>query len=274
MLRSRILTAAVVGPPVIVAALAGGIWSVGALVLLFGISLIEYQQLLARRGYKIPGGFLILANLLLSLDFAYFDGRYQTPLIVTGLLISLVWPLIAVRHEADQVFHTIAFTGVGLVYLAWSGAHFIGIRALQSGAFWVITALLIVWSADIGAFVGGKLLGKHLLLHQVSPKKTWEGYIAGVISALIAGVLLTFAGQQLDGGVSIQLVTIMPLALLIGLLSPTGDLLFSAVKRYAGAKDSGTILPGHGGLLDRIDSIFISGLLTYYYVSFVIFGTL
>lgn len=273
MLRSRILTAIVLGPPVIAAALLGGIWAVFAIVLLFGIGIIEYRQLLSRRGFTIPGGILLPALVLFCLDRLLWGAQYQTPILMLAISTSMVWALIAVRQEPESIFLTLAFTLVGLMYLAWSGAHFIGILQFPSGTFWTITALLLVWSADIGAYAVGNLAGKHLLLPKVSPKKTWEGYLAGIVASGLAALLLVLGGQAWEGGSSIRWTVLVPLGLLVGALSPAGDLLISVVKRYVDAKDAGKILPGHGGLLDRLDSIFVSGLLTYYFLLLFVFGT-
>lgn len=274
MLRDRILTAVLAGPPVIAAALAGGLWTIAGVLVLFGVAIIEYKQLLARRGYNIPSGLLLIATLLFCIDQAYFAQQLQGLLIMLFITLMMVWMLFIEQAGGERSFSTLAFSLLGLFYLSWSGAHFVAIRLLPEGAFWLIASLVTVWGADIGAYAGGSLMGKHLLLPSISPKKTWEGYLWGILGAILFATLLTLAGQTWNGGQSIQFHYTIPLSILIGLLSPAGDLMFSAVKRFVDAKDASNILPGHGGILDRIDSIFVSGLVTYYFLGVVTFGVL
>lgn len=140
-------------------------------------------------------------------------------------------------------------TGLWLIVPAW--VALIGLRSLPHGAVWVLLVLLLVWGADVGGYFAGRFLGKHLLAKEVSPKKTVEGLVGGIILALIAGVVIIaiLEPQWLKE----PLLWLVLLASI--LISVLGDLTESMFKRIQGVKDSSHILPGHGGLLDRLDSL-------------------
>jgi phosphatidate cytidylyltransferase len=139
--------------------------------------------------------------------------------------------------------------GAGLIVLsaAWT-AFFLLHGAGPDGPSLVLTGLLIVWSADVGAFFAGRTLGRTPLAPRVSPKKTWEGVVGGVLLAAIVGSL---AAAYLN----LSYALLMPLAAGAALVSVVGDLSISMLKRWAGKKDSGMLLPGHGGILDRFDGV-------------------
>jgi phosphatidate cytidylyltransferase len=125
------------------------------------------------------------------------------------------------------------------------------IRDLPGGEFWVLCLLLIVWASDIGGYFTGRRLGGARLAPSVSPSKTWSGFWGGLVFAVVTAVVYTLAVPSIDGGV----LTIVAIAGVSMLASVGGDLLISLQKRTVGLKDTGALLPGHGGLLDRFDSL-------------------
>jgi phosphatidate cytidylyltransferase len=133
---------------------------------------------------------------------------------------------------------------------------------LENGAQWTLFVLVVIWGADVGAYFSGKALGRRKLAPRVSPKKTWEGVAGGLVVCALVGV----AGVYLFGLAWYRLV---PLCVLTGLVSVVGDLAVSLFKRNAGVKDSGTLFPGHGGVLDRIDSLTIA---TPFFVAAIMYG--
>lgn len=164
--------------------------------------------------------------------------------VASGMVVTL-WPGEAIENAADRF-------GRALVGLAWVGllTFLIRLRALDHGVVMVLLALGISWAADTGAYFAGRAFGRTKLYPRVSPKKTWEGLAGGVAGSMVWVLLIeSFA---LPGFHWLDVFVMGPLASLSGVL---GDLTESMLKRSHGVKDSGNILPGHGGLLDRIDSV-------------------
>jgi phosphatidate cytidylyltransferase len=151
----------------------------------------------------------------------------------------------------------------GIILLGWLGSHFFRLRGLDidQAAAWTALAMLGTWIADSGAYVFGKSLGRHKLSPRLSPNKTVEGYLGGIVVGTISTVLLAVL---LDLSVTVALA----LGLLVSVVSPAGDLGVSMLKRSAGVKDSGNLLPGHGGAYDRIDTLVWSVALAYYLILF------
>jgi phosphatidate cytidylyltransferase len=158
--------------------------------------------------------------------------------------------------------------GFAFLSLAWAGLLLgaIGtLRLLPEGAAWVLQACVLAWGSDTGAYFAGRFLGKHKLYERVSPKKTWEGAIGGTISA----TLLAFAFQAWLGPTTIPLWHLAILAPIGAALGQMGDLAESLLKRSVGVKDSGKIMPGHGGLFDRIDALLLTAPWLLVYAIFV-----
>jgi phosphatidate cytidylyltransferase len=154
-----------------------------------------------------------------------------------------------------------------LLVVAWiggGGAAATSLLVLESGQALLVTSILIAAAADICAFFVGRSLGRHKLAPAISPGKSWEGFVGGLAAAVAAGAAL--------GGVVDRLGTVhgLALGLICGLLAPVGDLVESLFKRELGLKDSGRLLPGHGGVLDRIDAIVFCAPAVYLYVAFVL----
>ena len=167
-------------------------------------------------------------------------------LLATGLAW---WTLALVWLVGRWPLPTGAKLLAGLLTLAPAWYAVVTLHGLRSGPALVLLLLLIIWAADVGAFFAGHAFGRHKLAPEVSPGKTWEGALGGfVLAALVAGVGATLLGFALGSFVLLALVTIAA--------SIVGDLTESLLKRQAGAKDSGVLLPGHGGVLDRLDSLF------------------
>lgn len=172
------------------------------------------------------------------------------------LILSAGWWAMALlwvqRYPSSTVLWRapLVRAAMGLMVLlpAWFALH--ALRSLQDGYLWVLAVVLIVAAADIGAYFSGRAFGKHKLAPAVSPAKSWEGVLGGVIAATLTfGLFLTFTGT------SHHWVRPALIAIPTALISVVGDLLESMLKRYRGVKDSGQILPGHGGILDRVDGL-------------------
>jgi phosphatidate cytidylyltransferase len=211
-------------------------------------------QLLRLAGYNAS-----LAAALLTAAAAFIGIRFPNlfilaPALSLVLLASLAWQL---RRAQSSVIGDWAVSFAGGFYLGWTGGHLAELRELPDGWEWLVLTLAAVWLADSGAYAFGRLFGRRKLAPLISPGKTWEGYLGGALVSTMGGLVagaLTPIGA-LPGAVA---------GLLIGALSVFGDLIESMIKRQAHAKDSGRLIPGHGGVFDRIDSLLWAAVITFY----------
>jgi phosphatidate cytidylyltransferase len=248
-LRKRVLTAVVLGAALLAILLWLPDWATVAVVtlmVLFGAWEWSAFLLLAAPGARLAYVLLVAVLLWLVWRFATSPGRRDLVLVVAVLwwLLALAWIMFAPRRVSPW-----AAGAAGVLALVPSWLALVRLRlTLPDGAQWVLFALLLVWVADIGAFFCGRQFGRIRLAPEVSPGKTWEGLLGGVIvSALVA-----IAGSR---WFQVPLAAFLPLCLAAVGFSVVGDLTESLLKRFAGMKDSGSIFPGHGGVMDRIDSL-------------------
>jgi len=260
MLRTRAISAAFLVVLVGVPAILGGWLFLALIALVAGLGAWEYSRLLQRGGYH-PSAWLVVGLSMLFVAQARWPELLPlAPVLTTVVLASL---LLTLWHKSPQPANDWALTLAGALYLGWLLGHFVLLRSLPDGLAWLAVAVLVVWAADVSAYFAGRAFGRHPWWPRHSPKKTWEGYLAGVLAAtLAAGVLahILLGISWLEG---------LALGLLAGLLAPLGDLAESMIKRQVGAKDSGDLIPGHGGVLDRIDTMLITIPLVYYWATLV-----
>jgi len=182
-------------------------------------------------------------------------------LLTSAVILPLIYLLF--RQRKEEAFAGWAWTIAGIFYLGWLLSYLVALRGLDDGRNWVFFALLTTFGSDTIAFFVGRALGRHRLAPQISPSKTWEGAIGGVFGAIIVSLLFTLPTAL---SVPLNYGQAIILGLLVSILGQLGDLVESLFKRNMGVKDSGKLLPGHGGALDRIDSIVFAGVVVYYYV--------
>jgi phosphatidate cytidylyltransferase len=151
------------------------------------------------------------------------------------------------------------------IYLAWLASHFVLLRDLPDGREWVLLVILTVWITDSGAYFVGRAIGRHKLAPAVSPGKTWEGAIGGQVAGLAALV-----GMSAAFGLDLPIGHAIILGLLVPFVGQVGDLAESALKRGLGIKDSSHLFPGHGGMVDRLDSLLFAGPTLYWYLTWVV----
>jgi phosphatidate cytidylyltransferase len=262
-LLARLLTATLVLPVVI--------WFVywGRLAFLILVSLIltlavsEYHRLVVQIGLRpfLPFG---VALVWLSVLDAYFvEADFWRLGEALVMLASLTWQLLS-RRERDIADW--ALTVAGGVYIGLCGAYLIRLRNLPAdGLWWTLIVLSATFSADTGAQIVGLTLGRHRMTPELSAGKTWEGYAGGLILGS-AGAALIAALSRHWGDATVLVSHSWVVGLLIAALAPMGDLAVSMLKRQAGVKDSGRLFPGHGGALDRLDSLLWAAVIGYYYV--------
>ena len=264
MLRERVLTALVLLPIFTVSVVAGGVWYWGAVLLTLSIAGWEWGRLFGQPGFtgSLAGVLGLIWVILLNV--------YAPDLNVAGpgvvLLLTLTLLQVVVRtgrgylHPENSFMVALA----GGLYLGWMGMHLVMLRNLPDGLYWTLTVLPAVFAADSWAYICGRLFGRRKLAPRISPNKTWEGYLAGIVGAVLTTGLLAVLWSTL--GVRATFVDGALIGLAVGTLSVLGDLGISAFKRLRGVKDASKLLPGHGGVLDRLDTVLVGGALGYYYV--------
>jgi len=254
MLRTRVITALILLPVVLVCSWLGHPWLTILVAVALGLGAYEFACL-ARRAGSSPAPYLSAAvAVLLALERGFCHGRYVVVLLVLALLLAAIWHVLRARNP--EPLESWASTVLSGLYVGFLGSHVIALRALPDGLAWLALAIVTTWVSDSGAYFAGSAWGKHKMAPHLSPNKSWEGAAAGLLSALACGVAIALMGGL---GVSYGLVA----GLMIGTLSPFGDLAISMIKRQVGVKDTSGLFPGHGGMLDRLDSLLFSVPLVY-----------
>ena len=268
----RVAAGALFIPAFIAVTRAGGFAFLGFVDLVILLGMLEFYGMMRRKGIQPYRGIGVLCGLTLS-TYVFFRSGLYANFFLTFVVIALMGLELTRRDSRLAVYH-VSTTVFGVIYVAFLASHMILLRELPllvdlpyaDGASFVFLAFAVTWASDTGAFAIGRLFGRTPLLTRVSRNKTWEGALGGVAAAGLAGWLAsqTFA-PYLDAP---HAVIVGALASLVGLL---GDLFESMLKRDAEVKDSGRIIPGHGGVLDRFDSLLFTVPLIYYFLKFVIF---
>jgi len=263
-LAQRVLVSVVLLPVGIAAIFMGGYVFTALIALIAALASWEYVKLFRTGGYE-PSGYLVIAGVLLLVVSRAASGFELAGILLSGLILTaMVVHMMAFERGRNLAGADFTVTLGGILYLGWIGAYFISIRDLPQGEWWVMVALPSVWMADSGAYIIGKRWGRHKLSPRLSPKKTWEGYWGGVAAGTLGGALFAYLLSFL--GSPVRLLEGAGLGLILALLTIFGDLGESMFKRQVGVKDSGTILPGHGGVFDRIDSWLWAAVIAYYII--------
>lgn len=271
MLR-RTLTAlglAVIGLPAII---YGGVFYFLIIAIVLAGSAWEYVRLF-RAVRSEPHEIITVGGVLVLATARFFFEGAAIPLFVLLVLLAMTVHIVAYERGRDQAGIDFAVTVAGIVYLGWLGSYLLDLRQLPQGGWWLMILLPIVWGADTGGYFIGSVYGKHKMTPRLSPKKSWEGYAAGLITSVAVGAFFSYAFSRLGPQPLSGLITPWQggiLGLVIGALAPLGDLGESMFKRQGGLKDSSNIFPGHGGFFDRIDSWIWGAALGYFMIQFLI----
>ena len=292
-MAQRVLVGVVAIPLILLLCMAGGLYFFSFIALASAVALREFYGLAEVKGAKPLVVMGIIGGFFINLSF-FLPGRWQPPLLVTVLLaIMVVFSLRELFRNQGSALLNLSTTIFGVLYVSLFFGTLIGIREhfvpavfpvaryFTSGAgvadariadqlhawggYTVISIFAMIWICDSAAFHVGSALGKHKLFPRVSPQKSWEGAVAG----LIAAILVALAAKYL-------VLTFLPvtsaivLGAIVGTIGQLGDLTESLLKRDAGVKDSSTLIPGHGGVFDRFDSLLLVAPCAYLYLEYFV----
>ncbi len=268
MLRQRLLVA-IVAVPTIFAAVAYGRWVFPLMITLFmSLAAVEYGQMYQRASQRPALPLLLVGVIAICAGRALVEFSVGPSIVAAVILLAMIWHLVDYERGAAHSGLDFALTVAGTLYLGWIGAYLISLRQIPDGKWWVLLTLSSVWLADSAAFFVGKRWGRRPMAPRLSPKKTWEGYLAGVVTGAASGAGLASLWSIAAGSLSqVNAAHGLELGLLLGVLTPLGDLGISMMKREIGVKDTSGLVPGHGGALDRTDSWVWAGVLAYYFVT-------
>ncbi len=277
MILKRTITALALAPILLLVVVAGEPWYSLVVVAAVVVAHIELNHLVRAMGWPVPLALQLTTGL--APQAAVLLDLGETGLAAAVTLAAVLPPVVALaRHNTSSSRAGLwSFATLSALYMGWLPIHFLLLyrahtaasqplwqwipSALPSGPRWILLTLLATWCSDIFAYVLGRTLGRSAVAPAISPGKTWEGTAGGAVACALVvyplAILLGLPVAALEGAT---------LGLAIALIGQLGDLVESSLKRAAGVKDSGFLLPGHGGLLDRIDSLLFTVVFMYYYV--------
>jgi phosphatidate cytidylyltransferase len=269
VLRTRLLTAAVLIPIVAGLITWGGLPYFALVVVSAVAAEVEFLALLSEHRFRLVhlSGVAIVG---LCLADGWFEDR---GLLVPGLglilIASLAWQVL--RYPRSQISEWTAAVGSGL-YIGICASHMVRLRTGPDGLWWTLIAVPVTFAADASAYLLGSVLGRRKLAPELSSGKTVEGYLGGILISSVLGAALGAAwGQPAGPAATVSWLPGLMVGASIALLAPLGDLAVSMVKREAGAEDSGRLLPGHGGMLDRLDSLLFAGVIARTYIVWFVY---
>ncbi len=274
MLRQRILTALVAIPVVIFVTYWGYIPFFLFMLALVIFGLLEFYRILESRVGNINKGFGVTGGVLLiiSIYFAPFsaDARLGSELVsfIFTAFILVLLSYFVIKREIRHYLYNVGAIIFGLLYIGWLLSYMILLREIRPGGRYIIFYLLfLVWIMDTASYLGGMRFGKHKLIKMVSPHKTIEGSVFGIVFAIITSIILS---RIWINYLQMNIFHSISLGIILGIAGQIGDLSESLLKRNLQLKDTSTLFPGHGGILDRCDSFLFAAPVLYYYMKWFV----
>lgn len=257
--KKKIWTSLIIIPPfVLLIALGPSILFTLMVLMTILIGLIEFNTLALPQSGRLQRLAGIALGLILPMLFVYGEARHFAPFLVLMIFLLCVLHLATVER-LSSVISDLGTTLLGIFYVGFLLSHIILIRNQTDGRAWVLFLIITVWAGDIVALFSGTLYGRHKLYPKISPNKTYEGLLGAILGSVVIGWLYASLFLPCFHKGACVLVTIA-----IGILGQFGDFTESMIKRSAQVKDSGSLFPGHGGVLDRIDSFLFSTPFLFY----------
>lgn len=263
------LVVAIIFMPILIAVMYKG----GPLLLTFtttviGVSLYEFYKMVENKKEKVHKKSGIVIGLLIPIMYFFIKdaNNYLSLLFVMMILYFIIMQV--AKGKIKGAMTEISYTVFGILYISFLFSHILFIAELKNGNLWILTAQLMVWACDSAAYFFGIKFGKHRLAPKISPKKSIEGSVAGLLASIASIFLIKYLWFL--KGAEVSLLNVIIIGLLVGTVGQIGDLVESLFKREFEIKDSGKILAGHGGMLDRFDSMIFVLPVLYYYLKYVV----
>ena len=225
----------------------------------------EYVHMFKLRGYALSQGLVWAMNLVWLVD-AIVDQNLLAPGLAIFFMLTALWLLWRRRTQATgtALSETWALTLAGGMYFGMGGAYLLRLRASPEGLWWILTAFPILWIGESAAYLVGSRWGQHKIAPHISPGKSWEGFAAECMSGLLTGAAFGALWPVLSGlTLTLNGYSGLFLGCILSVFTPAGDFFISLLKREIGVKDTSDLIPGHGGMLDRIDSLLWAGFITW-----------
>jgi phosphatidate cytidylyltransferase len=260
----RTVSALLLLPCVVVLLWLGGVYSAALLSVAAAICAGEYYSITQKTLSPAAWVGMLFAAVLPVLPLWNPARAGEGAFWLTALFLFFAFTYHLIRGPLQEAPTRVAHLVTGLLYGSVGLTAVSSLRLMPDGLAWVIAALVITWSNDTSAYFAGRFLGRHKLYPSVSPNKTWEGFAGGLLGSVV--------GMFIARAFFFPIFTVADCLLLGvfgGILGPIGDLVESMLKRAYGVKDSGRIIPGHGGILDRIDALLFNAPLVFVYITFV-----
>ena len=238
---------------------------------LMGVAIIcmyEYFKVISKVAHPIKWVGYLSTVIIALIAFLSAETIMQVVVFAIPFLILIMFLKVIITNM-ETTFKDVAYTFLGICYITFFIMFLSLIRGLDNGKFLIGFVILVGWSTDIFAYLIGKHFGKHHF-SKVSPNKTIEGCISGMVGAVIVGVLYTLIVNQFYNTGINSYIIIAVTSLVLSILSQVGDFVASSIKRFADSKDYGDLIPGHGGMLDRIDSLIFIAPFAYLFFSLII----
>jgi phosphatidate cytidylyltransferase len=239
----------------------GSVWVFGAVMVLAGaLGQWEFTGMFERAGVRT---FRLLGLVGGSLVTASFALPVSERVVLTAVLLALLAVGLLRPPAARPAWEPVAVTLFGVCYVNWLLGYTFWLRDLEAGREWILLLVGVTWLGETAAYLVGSTVGRHKLAPAISPRKTVEGALAQLVMSVLAAL-----GARGTFFPALSLESAVVVGLLLGVVGQAGDLLESAIKRSVGTKDTGRLIPGHGGMLDRVDSLLVNTPVLFYYATY------